>query len=177
MFLTKIAYPACATGVLDFRQGESCSARFGVSFELEDAMRSAAESPCPIPQRSSFLDAICSRVNDYLTAARLRRELDRFGAARIAQIASDVGIDTQDLVSFVEAGPHAVDQLPKLLHALGADSLVSGNPVIMRDLQRGCIMCAHKTQCDHDLAAGATVRNYRSYCANAMSLDALVKAN
>ncbi len=130
-----------------------------------------------IPERSSFFNAIRSRVNDYLTAARLRRELDRLGSARIAQIAGDVGIDAQDLVRFVEAGPHAVDRLPKLLHALGADSLVSGNPVIMRDLQRGCIMCAHKTQCDHDLAAGAAVRNYRSYCPNAMTLGTLVKAN
>ena len=140
-------------------------------------MRSAAESPCPIPQRSSFLDAICGRVNDYLAAARLRRELDRFGSARIAQIANDVGIDAQDLVSFVEAGPHAADQLSKLLHALSANSLASSDPVIMRDLQRGCIMCAHKTRCDHDLAAGAAARNFRSYCPNALSLDALVKAN
>jgi hypothetical protein len=87
------------------------------------------------------------------------------------------GIDAQDLVSFVEAGPYAADQLSKLLHALGADSLASSDPVIMRDLQRGCIMCAHKTQCDHDLAANAAVRNYQSYRPNAMSLGALVKAN
>ena len=65
----------------------------------------------------------------------------------------------------------------KLLHALGADLLASSDPVIMRDLQRGCITCAHKTQCDHDLAADVAVRNYRSYRPNAMSLGALVKAN
>ncbi len=45
----------------------------------------------------------------------------------------------------MEAGPYAADQLSKLLHALGADSLASSDPVIMRDLQRGCITCAHKT--------------------------------
>lgn len=124
-----------------------------------------------------ILDAIAGRFKEYISATRLRHELGSLRSEEIAHIARDMGIGVQDLVRFVNAGPRAADQLPKLLRALNIDSPVSGDPVMMRNLLRGCIMCAHKTRCDHDLAAGTAARNFRSYCPNAEMLNALVKTN
>jgi hypothetical protein len=47
----------------------------------------------------------------------------------------------------------------------------------MRDLQRICVTCGHKGQCQHDLAIGAAASHYRDYCPNAISLDALFHEN
>jgi len=83
--------------------------------------------------------------------------------------------DSEDGSEKTREGPHAADELPKLLRALGVDpqKLASDDPAIMRSLERICISCGHKNQCQHDLAAGTAASYYRDYCPNAMSLDAL----
>ena len=85
----------------------------------------------------------------------------------------------QELLFAVSKGPHAADELPKLLSALGVDpqKLSSADPALMRSLQRICITCGHKDQCQHNLAAGTAAGHYRYYCPNAVSLDALFQRN
>jgi hypothetical protein len=45
--------------------------------------------------------------------------------------------------------------------------------MIMRDLQRLCITCAQKKRCGHELAAGTAGENFREFCPNAYTLEAL----
>jgi len=47
----------------------------------------------------------------------------------------------------------------------------------MRGLQRICITCGHKGQCQHDLAKGTAANQYHDYCPNALSLDTLFHEN
>ena len=97
------------------------------------------------------------------------------GAEEVALIARDIGVSPEELRFAASKGPHAADELPKLLRALGVDpqKLASDDPAIMRSLERICISCGHKNQCQHDLAAGTAASHYRDYCPNAMSLDEL----
>ena len=90
-----------------------------------------------------------------------------------------MGMTPQELLFAVSKGPHAADELPKLLSALGVDpqKLSSADPALMRSLQRICITCGHKDQCQHNLAAGTAAGHYRYYCPNAVSLDALFQRN
>jgi hypothetical protein len=122
-----------------------------------------------------ILDAIANWVRKYRQAVGLRGALANCGAEEVARIARDIGVSPDELVFIANKGPHAADELPKLLRALGVDpqKLASDDPVIMRSLQRICISCGHKNQCQHDLAAGTAASHYRDYCPNAMSLDAL----
>ena len=73
------------------------------------------------------------------------------------------------------AGKELRDQLKKLLLALGADrkKLAPKDPGMMRDLQRVCITCGCKPQCERELAMGSAAQHYRNYCPNASSLAAL----
>jgi pyrroloquinoline quinone (PQQ) biosynthesis protein C len=84
-------------------------------------------------------------------------------------------VSPEELVFIANKGRNAADELPKLLRALGVDpqKLASNEPATMRSLQRICISCGHKNQCQHDLAAGTAASHYRDYCPNAMSIDAL----
>jgi len=125
-----------------------------------------------------ILDAIANWVKKYREAVGIRGEFAQCGAEEVALIARDIGVSPEELISVANKGPHAADELPKLLRALGVDPqmLKTDDPGLMRSLQRICISCGHKDQCRHDLAAGTAAEHYREYCPNAMSLDALFHA-
>jgi len=126
-----------------------------------------------------ILEAIANWVKKYRYAVGLRNELAHCGAEEVARTAHDVGMSPDELIYVANKGPRAADELPKLLRALGVDpqKLKSDDPGLMRSLQRICISCGHKDQCQHNLAMGTAADNYRDYCPNAMSLNALFRAN
>jgi hypothetical protein len=100
------------------------------------------------------------------------RQMDRTDFNRIA---SDLRISPADLDGLVRQGPHAADELPKLLKTLGIDqaTLANTEPLLLRDMERVCSLCSHKRQCDRDLAAGTSAEHYHGYCLNASSIDGL----
>jgi hypothetical protein len=122
-----------------------------------------------------IFDAIANWVKKYRQAVGLRGELANCKADEVALIARDIGVSPEELVFIANKGRNAADELPKLLRALGVDpqKLASNEPATIRSLQRICISCGHKNQCQHDLAAGTAASHYRDYCPNAMSIDAL----
>lgn len=93
-------------------------------------------------------------------------------------MARDLNIGPTELVALAKKGPDAADLLQKLLAALGVDAnaLEHNDPLVMRDLQRLCTTCGDKRQCQFDLANGVSADNFRDYCPNAFTLDALLKA-
>ncbi len=108
----------------------------------------------------------------------MRGELANCRPEEVARIAQDIGVSPQELRFYVNKGPHAADELPKLLRALGVDpqKLASESPGKMRDLQRLCITCGDKDRCRHDLAAGTIATHYREYCPNATSIEAIFRS-
>jgi hypothetical protein len=145
---------------------------------MEGAMTSRTHETPAYPTLEPILDVIANWVKKYRYAVGLRNELARCGPDEIARAARDLGVSPGELGRLASKGPHAADQLPKLLRALGVDpkKLSSGDPAMMRDLQRLCITCGQKGRCEHELAAGTAARNFRDFCPNAISLDALFKA-
>jgi len=128
------------------------------------------------PTLEFVLDAIANWIKKYRYAVGLRRELASCGPEEVARAARDVGVSPGELVRLAQKGPHAADQLPKLLLALGVEpgKLSRDDPATMRDLQRLCITCGNKSRCQHELAAGTAAGRYRDFCPNAISLDALL---
>jgi hypothetical protein len=80
-----------------------------------------------------------------------------------------------DLDELVRLGPHAADELPRMLRALGINeaSLARAQPLVLRDMERVCAMCHQKRECDHDLNAGTAAQHYEDYCPNAPTIDRL----
>ncbi|HZR71895.1 hypothetical protein [Bradyrhizobium sp.] len=93
------------------------------------------------------------------------------------RVAADLQLSPADLNELVNQGPHAADELPKLLAALGikGDDLARIEPAVLHDMERVCAMCNHKRECDHDLAAGTSADNYKEYCLNAPAIADLNK--
>jgi hypothetical protein len=125
------------------------------------------------PALEMILDAVANWVKTHRSAAGLYGELAQWELEEIARTARDIGVSPDELVRMAGKGPHAADQLPRLLHAVGVDpgTLSRDVPDMMRDMQRLCTACSHKRRCERELAAGTAVNNYRSFCPNAVSLE------
>ena len=112
---------------------------------------------------------------EWLKHRRGLREMREMDAANLGQIASELRMTSADLEALVRQGPHAADELPMMLTALGVDqeALARTEPLVLRDMERVCSLCNHKRQCDRDLAAGTAAAHYEEYCGNAPTIDGL----
>jgi transcriptional regulator with XRE-family HTH domain len=105
---------------------------------------------------------------------------DTFGQCspeEVRQMANDIGISPAELRAIASKEPGAADLLQKMLIALGVapETLMKRNPAVMRDLQRLCVSCSHKSRCQHDLAIGEAAERFHEFCPNAYTLDALLE--
>jgi hypothetical protein len=138
-------------------------------------MPRTTEEPSTYRSLEPILDAIAGWVKRYRYALGLRSELAHCGPEEIANTARELGLSSAELCGLASKGPHAADLLQKMLLALGVNpkALASQDPTIMRDLQRLCITCGQKKRCRHELAAGTAGENFREFCPNAYTLEAL----
>jgi len=126
---------------------------------------------------NAVFGAIAQWMTRYRYARGLRNEMMECGPDDVARIARELGIGQSELASLAGKGQNAAELLQKLLVALGVDAkgLAHDDPLVMRDLQRLCITCGAKRQCAHDLEVGVMAENFRDYCPNAYTLQALLK--
>lgn len=125
----------------------------------------------PYPRFTSLIDTFA----DWLKHWRELDEIRQLDRVEFDRIATDLEISSGDLDELVRHGPHAADELPVLLKAIGIDhaKLGSSQPSVLRDMERVCALCICKAECDRDLAAGSAAEHYRSYCPNAATTEQL----
>jgi hypothetical protein len=112
---------------------------------------------------------------DWLNHRRELSEIRQMDRSDFDRIASELQVSPGELDTLVRRGPHAADELPKMLTALGVNQqdLARSEPLVLRDMERVCSLCNHKRQCDRDLAAGTAAAHYQEYCGNADTIDGL----
>ena len=122
-----------------------------------------------------IVDAIAAWVGKYRWTLGDNVGLDRCGPSEVKQIAKELGLSTGELKDIAAKGPGAADQLRKMLLALDVDpeAIMKSDPAVMRDLQRLCVACDHKSRCRHEFMAGTAAAHFREFCPNAFTLDAL----
>ena len=101
-----------------------------------------------------IVENVINLFGDWLKHRQEMRELrDDF-----VRIARDLCVSPAELDAVVRQGPHASDELPRLLKVLGIDqaTLSRTQPVLQRDMVRVCASCGQKALCNHDLDAGAS---------------------
>src|SRR5258708_28673020 len=137
----------------------------------------SAEEHTMTPQIKSYsvINKLIDVFGNWLKHRQEIREIRDLDNAEFAKIAHELRITPADLDTFVRQGPRAVDELPKLLTALGIDeeALSRTQPFLLRDMIRVCASCQQKHQCDRDLDAGTSAQHYEEYCLNASTIDSL----
>ena len=112
---------------------------------------------------------------DWLKHRQEMRELRDMNSGDFVRIARDLCVSPAELDAVVRQGPHASDELPRLLKSLGIDeaSLSRTQPVLQRDMVRVCASCRQKARCNYDLDEGTSAQHYEEYCPNALAIEEL----
>ena len=123
------------------------------------------------------VEAVIDIFANWLRHRQEHAELCNCDDAEFALIAQDLGVSKGDLDDLIRRGPHAADELPKMMKALNLspDDIRRAQPLVMRDLERVCSQCAHKNRCDSELVAGTAAERHEEFCNNALTLDMLIK--
>jgi uncharacterized protein (DUF2336 family) len=131
-----------------------------------------------LPRIEAVFNSIAQWVKRYRVASGARDELAMCGPEEVARIANDLGISRRELELVATKEPGSADLLQKMLVALGVDPQAPAlkEAGVMRDLQRLCVTCSHKTECARDIAAGTAAQNFYGYCPNAYTLDTIFVA-
>ena len=121
------------------------------------------------------VEMVINSFADWLKHRRELSEIRQMDRTDFDRIASDLRVSPGELATLVQHGPHAADELPKLLAALGINEadLARTQPLVLRDMERVCALCHNKRQCDRDLVAGTSAEHYEGYCLNAPTIDDL----
>ena len=125
-----------------------------------------------------IIDRLIETVGDWFIHRRAIHEIEEFcgnGATEFSRIAHDLGVTADTLDAFVRKGPHAADQLLKLLKELGISeaNLAKAHPQLLLDMQRVCAFCQQKGVCNKGLALHTVKQNYEKYCENAQTITAV----
>ena len=122
-----------------------------------------------------IVDGLIEVFGNWLIHCREMRELRQLDSGQFDSIARDLRMTPADLDTFVRQGPHAADELPRLLEVLRINeaALVRSEPAVLRDMERVCVSCERKAQCRNDLETGVSARVYGEYCLNAQTMNAL----
>lgn len=131
----------------------------------------------PQPSHDGVFAAIADWVRRYRSHVGHDDTFGRCNPDEVQQIAKDLGVSPAEIREIASKGPGAADLLQKMLVALGVapETLMKRDPAVMRDLQRLCVSCTHKSRCQHDLAVGEAAERFHEFCPNAYTLDALLK--
>jgi hypothetical protein len=127
----------------------------------------------------SVVERLTHQFGNWLKHRQELSEMRQLSATEFDRIASELQVSRTDLDELVRRGPHAADELPQLLKALGISEseLARIAPLLLHDMERVCALCGQKRECDRDLAAGTSASSYQDYCLNAPTINELSKSN
>ena len=133
------------------------------------------DAPSPIYRAAPFGNLV-----EWWRRLRRRRnslaELDRMHAG-LELLARDLSLSPRDLRAIAARWPDRGDLLRRRLTALGLDPELfsSAQSGALRDLERVCTLCGSKSRCERDVARNASGAEWRGYCLNVATLDALLR--
>ena len=128
----------------------------------------------------SVVERLMNTFSDWLKHRGELSMMHQSDVIDIRRIANELRLSPADLEELVRRGPHAADELPRLLEALGISTqdLARVEPMLVHDMERVCALCESKRECDRDLASGTSAEHYQEYCLNAPTIVQLrEKAN
>lgn len=102
-------------------------------------------------------------------------EIDGLESEELSRVARDIGVNTFELRTLAGKWPDSADLLSQRLAALRLteDGIAQAEPGVLHDLQRVCTLCDDKQRCGHDIDRDPSNPQWREYCPNVETLDAL----
>jgi hypothetical protein len=105
---------------------------------------------------------------------RSRNDLQSLPRSEVGRIAADLGMSETELRR-LDREPDRPLLLLRMLDVLDLDktAIKRNDPLVFRDLERSCAVCACKKRCTRELANGTARAHFEEFCSNAPTLKAL----
>jgi len=128
----------------------------------------------PHQEIRTLLGTISAWWHDWRNARAALWQVERLDG-EMSRVAHDVGLGVSELRTLAGKWPASTSLLSRRLAAVHLDEvrLARAEPAVLRDLQRVCTMCSDKQHCGHDLDRNASNPEWRGYCPNVETLDAM----
>jgi len=128
-----------------------------------------------VEHASDFLARLRQTWRRAVNRRRAINELAACPPSELSRIASDVGLNGDDLVRLCGSHIGPSELLPRRLQLLGIDPdfVRHAAPTTFNDLARVCAFCKASRHCARDLARGNVQAGMDGYCLNGQSIDAL----
>jgi hypothetical protein len=129
----------------------------------------------PTTQTQALLETIGNWWRNFMHSRAAAAEIDQLDGAELSRVASDVGLNGPELRTLAGKWPDAADLLSQRLAAMEIDeaTVARAEPAVLRDMQRVCSMCSEKPHCGHDIDRDPSDPEWRDYCPNVETLEAL----
>jgi hypothetical protein len=129
----------------------------------------------PQSQTEILLSALGTWWRNWMKSRATIAEIEGLGDAEMSRVAQDVNLGVPELRTLAGRWPDAADLLSQRLAALELDtaSVVTATPGVLRDMQRVCSGCSEKGHCGHDIDRDPSSPEWRQYCPNVETLEAL----
>jgi hypothetical protein len=131
--------------------------------------------PTTQTQTQILLAAIGTWWRNWTNSRAALFEVESLGDAELARVADDAGLSASQLRTLAGKWPDSADLLSQRLAALQLDEAAvrQTEPGVLRDLERVCSLCREKPHCGHDIDRNPIDPEWRTYCPNVETLDAL----
>jgi hypothetical protein len=126
-------------------------------------------------QNRTLLGAIGTWWQNLLKARATLAEVDALDNAELSRIARDLNLNGTELRTLAGKWPDSADLLSQRLAALQLDepAIARTEPAVLRDMERVCSNCTEQRHCSHDIDANPASTEWRGYCPNVQTIDAL----
>jgi hypothetical protein len=126
-------------------------------------------------QSQTLLSSIGTWWHNLLKTRATLAEVEGLSDSERSRVAQDLNLNGTELRTLAGKWPDSADLLSQRLVALQLDepAIARTEPAVLRDMERVCSNCSEKSHCSHDIDANPTSSEWRTYCPNVETLDAL----
>jgi hypothetical protein len=126
-------------------------------------------------QHRSLLGTIGAWWHNWRATEATISDLAQLGRHERSRVAHDVNLSGPELQTLAGKWPDAADLLSQRLAALQLDpgAVARTEPDVLRDMERVCTVCSEKPHCSHDIDRDPSDPEWRDYCPNVDTLNAL----
>lgn len=142
---------------------------------LRQSRLTLTENMVAMDRSLSSLAALGRSIRYWWKGIATLRELDQCNGRDLQRILHDLSVSKAELTGAVIKAVRPEILLPQMLQALDlpAEGIKASYPSVEADLRRVCAHCPETTRCRKELHDHTAAANYREFCSNSMTLEAL----
>lgn len=125
--------------------------------------------------RTGLAETVRALLRGWRERQLMRRHLTDIGEQEADRMLRDSGVSRLEAAGWLNAPFAAEDLAGRMMAKLGVSSAEArrSDPMVMRDIERVCMACRSRRRCRRSLERGQPSAEYKAFCPNATTFEAL----